>query len=314
MSAWTPIPARSPTFYQDLFGQGQFVGKAIYDIAAFDAAVSARFPDNRILSHDLIEGCHARCGFLGDVELLEDHPERYLADASRRRRWARGDWQIARWLMPRVPGPDNTRRPNPLPMLARWMILDNLRRTIVPAAMLAALLLGWFGAVDSALLWSVALVAVFLLPDALRSARSMTTKPRHLSWFTYLPYAWTKELRGWAISLLELLLIPFHAFMYLAEIVRTQWRLHRHRDLLEWQTASDAGAASNARATLVSTFRGMWPAPLVSAAVAVALVGCVASGRTQPGPETVIAVGPAPGCLVHLAGDHVASGAPCGAA
>ena len=200
--------------YQDLFGQGQFVGKAIYDMKAFDAAVSDRFPDNRILSHDLIEGCHARCGFLSDVELLEDHPARYLADASRRRRWARGDWQIARWLLPSVPGPQGSRRPNSLGALARWMILDNLRRTLVPAAMLAALLLGWFGMPASAVPWTLALLAVFLLPDLARSLSMLVRQPRHLHWSTYLSSVIRKELRGWAIDLLDLLLIPFHAFMY----------------------------------------------------------------------------------------------------
>jgi cellobiose phosphorylase len=284
-----PYTREVSNIYQDLFGQGQFVGKAIYDIKAFDTAVSARFPDNRILSHDLIEGCYARCGFLSDVELLEDHPERYLADASRRRRWARGDWQIARWLLPRVPGPDQTRRPNPLEMLARWMILDNLRRTLVPAAMLAALLLGWFGAPNTALPWTAMLVIVFLLPDFLRSVRAMTFKPRHLSWSTYLPYAGTKELRGWAISLLELLLTPFHASIYVAEILRTQWRLVSHRRLLEWQTASDAGL--QARTTLASTFLAMWPAPVAAAVVAVLMAGRIVSGSMQAAPESIIAVG-----------------------
>ncbi len=275
--------------YQDLFGQGQFVGKAIYDIKAFDTAVSARFPDNRILSHDLIEGCHARCGFLGDVELLEDHPERYLADTSRRRRWARGDWQIARWLLPRVPGPDKTRRRNPLETLAKWMILDNLRRTLVPAAMLAALLLGWFGASNAALPWTVMLVIVFLLPDLLRSVRAMTFKPRQLSWSTYLPHAGTKELRGWAISLLELLLTPFHASIYVAEILRTQWRLVSHRHLLEWQTGSDA--SSQGRTTLAGKFLAMWPAPVAAAVVAVLLAGSRFSGNMQTAPEGAMAVG-----------------------
>ncbi|MGB2819333.1 MAG: glucoamylase family protein, partial [Phycisphaerae bacterium] len=284
-----PYTREVSNVHQDLFGQGQFVGKAIYDIKAFDTAVSARFPDNRILSHDLIEGCHARCGFLGDVELLEDHPERYLADASRRRRWARGDWQIARWLLPRVPGPDNTRRPNPLEMLARWMILDNLRRTLVPAAMLAALLLGWFGAPNTALPWTAMLVIVFLLPDFLRSMRAMTFKPRHLSWSTHLPHAGARELRGWAISLLELLLTPFHAFIYVVEILRTQWRLIRHRHLLEWQTASDAG--SHGRTALAGKFLAMWPAPVTAAIVAVLLAGRRFSGDMTASPEAGIAVG-----------------------
>jgi len=284
-----PYTREVSNVYQDLFGQGQFVGKAIYDIKAFDTAVSARFPDNRILSHDLIEGCHARCGFLGDVELLEDHPERYLADASRRRRWARGDWQIARWLLPRVPGPDKMRRRNPLEMLAKWMILDNLRRTLVPAAMLAALLLGWFGAPSTALPWTVMLVIVFLLPDFLRSVRAMTFKPRQLSWSTYLPHAGTKELRGWAISLLELLLTPFHASIYVAEILRTQWRLVSRRHLLEWQTASDVGRQT--QTTLASTFLAMWPAPVTAAVVAALLAGVRFSGNMQAAPEAIVTVG-----------------------
>ena len=284
-----PYTREISNVYQDLFGQGQFVGKAIYDIKAFDTAVSGRFPDNRILSHDLIEGCHARCGFVGDVELLEDHPENYLADASRRRRWARGDWKIARWLLPRVPGPGKTRRPNPLEMLARWMILDNLRRTLVPAAMLMALLLGWFGAPNTAFPWTAMLVVVFLLPDGLRSMRALTVKPRHLSWSTYLPHAVTKELRAWAISLLELLLIPFHAFIYLAEVLQTQWRLVSRQHLLEWQTASDAGR--RARTTLPGTFLAMWPAPAAAAFVAAMHAGSRLSGNVQAVPETTIAVG-----------------------
>ena len=284
-----PYTREVSNVYQDLFGQGQFVGKAIYDIKAFDTAVSARFPDNRILSHDLIEGCHARCGFLGDVELLEDHPERYLADASRRCRWARGDWQIARWLLPRVPGTDKTWRPNPLPMLARWMILDNLRRTLVPVALLAAFLLGWFGVQSAALPWTAMLVGLFLLPDFLRSARAMSFKPRHLTWSTYLPYARTRELRGWAISLLELLLIPFHASIYLTEILRTQWRLLSHQHLLDWQTASDAGR--QARTTFASTFLAMWPAPALVAVVAVFQAALMVSGITQAASVSIIPVG-----------------------
>jgi cellobiose phosphorylase len=284
-----PYTREVSNVYQDLFGQGQFVGKAIYDIKAFDTAVSTRFPENRILSHDLIEGCHARCGFLGDVELLEDHPERYLADANRRRRWTRGDWQIARWLLPAVPGPGMTWRRNPLPILAKWLILDNLRRSLVAAAMLAAFLLGWFGAPSAALTWTAMLVGVFFLPDFLRSVRTLASKPRHLNWSTYLPYAGIRELRGWAITLLELLLTPFHAAIYLVEILRTQWRLITRRNLLEWQTASDAG--SQAGTTLASTFLAMWTAPVASVAVAVLLAWRTMSGDMQPSPESIVVEG-----------------------
>jgi cellobiose phosphorylase len=262
-----PYTREVSNVYQDLFGEGQFMGKGIYDVAAFDAAVGGRFPENRILSHDLIEGCHARCGYLNDVELIENHPLRYLADVGRRRRWARGDWQIARWLLPRVPGPGGTRRPNPLGALAKWMILDNLRRTLVPLALFAALLLGWFGTPDAAAVWTLLLVTVFFLPDLARTLRALSVKPRELHWSTHLRHAGRKELRMWAIDLLDLLLVPFHAFMYLETILRTGYRLLiSHRRLLEWRTASET--EKSVRTTLAGTFAAMWPAPVAAAAVA----------------------------------------------
>jgi cyclic beta-1,2-glucan synthetase len=90
--------------YQDVFGEGSFIGKGIYDIDVFEQALGGRFPENRILSHDLLEGCYARAGLLSDVQLYEDYPARYSADISRRYRWIRGDWQLAGWLLRRVPG------------------------------------------------------------------------------------------------------------------------------------------------------------------------------------------------------------------
>ena len=85
----------------------------------FRKALDDRFPDNRILSHDLLEGCYARAGLLSDVELYEQYPSRYSEDVSRRHRWIRGDWQIARWLMPRVPGADGRLYANPISMLSQ---------------------------------------------------------------------------------------------------------------------------------------------------------------------------------------------------
>ena len=103
--------------YQDLFGEGSFIGKGIYDVDAFDLAVGGRFPENRILSHDLLEGCYARAGLLTDVQVYEEYPSRYDEDVRRRYRWIRGDWQLWRWLLPGVPGRDGRRSRNPLPAL-----------------------------------------------------------------------------------------------------------------------------------------------------------------------------------------------------
>src|SRR5574337_1237780 len=121
--------------YQDLFAEGSFIGKGIYDVDAFERTLKGRFPENRILSHDLVEGCYARAGLLSDVLLYEEYPSRYSAGVSRRHRWIRGDWQIARWLLPGVPGPGASRQKNPLSGLSRWKIFDNLRRSLVPAAL-----------------------------------------------------------------------------------------------------------------------------------------------------------------------------------
>ena len=129
--------------YQDLFGEGSFIGKGIYEVDTFERALAGRFPENRILSHDLLEGCYARAGLLSDVQLYEEYPSCYSVDVSRRHRWIRGDWQLAGWLLPRVPGPGAQRQNNPLSGLSRWKLFDNLRRSLVPSALTLLLLLGW---------------------------------------------------------------------------------------------------------------------------------------------------------------------------
>ncbi|HEX5463901.1 MAG TPA: glycosyltransferase family 2 protein, partial [Burkholderiales bacterium] len=152
--------------YQDVFGEGSFIGKGIYDVDAFERALGGRFPENRILSHDLLEGCYARAGLLSDAQLYEEYPCRYGADVKRRQRWIRGDWQLAAWLLPRVPGPGGRRVKNPLSGLSRWKIFDNLRRSLVPVALMVLLMLGWI-ALAPIRWWTLAVVGIMLaLPVA----------------------------------------------------------------------------------------------------------------------------------------------------
>jgi hypothetical protein len=128
-----------------LVREGSFIGKGIYDVDTLQRAIGGRFPENRILSHDLLEGAYARAGLVSDVMLFEDYPSTYLADVNRRSRWIRGDWQIAAWLMSPVPTAAAAQKaPNPISGLSRWKILDNLRRSLVPIALLALLLAGGF--------------------------------------------------------------------------------------------------------------------------------------------------------------------------
>src|SRR5690606_10545484 len=149
--------------YQDLFGEGSFVGKGIYDIDAFEHALGGRLPDNRVLSHDLLEGCYARAGLVSDVQLYEDYPSRYAADVKRRHRWIRGDWQLLPWLLPWVPLPGGKWQRSPLSALSRGNLLDNLRRSLVPVTITALLVLGWWRA-PNVLAWTLWLLAILLLP------------------------------------------------------------------------------------------------------------------------------------------------------
>jgi cyclic beta-1,2-glucan synthetase len=156
-----PYTRAASDVYQDLFGEGSFIGKGIYEVETFEQTMNGRFPENRILSHDLLEGCYGRSGLLSDVQLFEDYPPRYAADTARRWRWIRGDWQIAQWLLPVVPGADGRLHRNVLSPLSRWKIIDNLRRSLTAAALTLLLLLGWT-ALPGAWFWTLAVVAILL--------------------------------------------------------------------------------------------------------------------------------------------------------
>ncbi|MDA1380414.1 hypothetical protein PCI56_12315 [Plesiomonas shigelloides subsp. oncorhynchi] len=125
--------------YQDLFGEGSFIGKGIYDLAVFERVLRGRWPENQVLSHDLLEGCYARSGLVSDVALFEQSPDNYLADVARRRRWVRGDWQLLPWLRRRVRTLGGSWEDNTLSALSRWKLLDNLRRSLTPLATLMLL-------------------------------------------------------------------------------------------------------------------------------------------------------------------------------
>ena len=130
--------------YQDLVGEGSYHGKGIYELQTFHRLLSGRFPTAHLLSHDLLEGCHVRVGLATDIELLDVFPNSYIAWWSRQHRWIRGDWQIIDWLKSCVPLGDGRMEPNPLSVFNRWKIFDNLRRSLVPPATIALLLVGWF--------------------------------------------------------------------------------------------------------------------------------------------------------------------------
>ncbi|HER19544.1 MAG TPA: hypothetical protein ENO14_00690 [Chromatiales bacterium] len=150
--------------YQDLFGEGVFVGKGIYDLAAFDRSLDGRIPENALLSHDLFEGIHGRAGLVTDVILYEDYPPGYLTYARRLHRWLRGDWQLLPWLWFRVPGAGGTTLPNRLSALDVWKIVDNLRRSLRAPALMLLLLAGWVWLPGSPLFWTLVALATDAVP------------------------------------------------------------------------------------------------------------------------------------------------------
>ena len=247
--------------YQDLFHEGSFIGKGIYDVDAFEQALNGRFPENRILSHDLVEGCYARAGLLSDVQLYEEYPSRYSADVSRRHRWIRGDWQIARWLLPGVPGLDGRRRKNPLSGLSRWKIFDNLRRSLVPSALTLLLLLGWT-VLSPLWLWTLAVIGTILIPPWIASTLDLFQKPGDVLLRQHLAAAVRSAGRHSAQAAFTLACLPYEAFFSLDAILRTAWRLLTRKRLLEWNPSSDPNR--DRRTDLAASCRTMWIAPVIA--------------------------------------------------
>ncbi|KRA33807.1 cyclic beta 1-2 glucan synthetase [Rhodanobacter sp. Root627] len=255
--------------YQDVFQEGSFIGKGIYNIDAFELTLDGRFPENRILSHDLVEGCHARSGLLSDVQVYEEYPARYSADVKRRHRWIRGDWQLLPWLLPWAPTAHDGWRRNALTALSRWKILDNLRRSLVPPSLVVLLAVGWL-MLSPPLSWMLAVLAMVVLPPMLAALLDLVQKPAEVQLDQHLRAAFRSAAQHLARMLLGLAWLPHETLYSLDAIVRTLWRMgFSGRHLLQWQTSSDAErTSSNAPGAL---WRLMWIGPALALALTVVL-------------------------------------------
>ncbi|HEX2514531.1 MAG TPA: cyclic beta 1-2 glucan synthetase, partial [Chloroflexota bacterium] len=244
--------------YQDLAGEGSYIGKGIYDVRTFHRVLGGRFPDALLLSHDLVEGAHVRVGLATDIELFDQFPSSYLAYSGRQHRWIRGDWQVADWCLSRVPaGPAAARtaatgpgRParrvsNPLSPFNRWKIFDNLRRSLVPASAVAFLLAGWLLDPRVAWLWSLLFAGVFLLPPLLGLLTWIVAQPEAVLAPQRTWRGWKEQSTGWVRTVLTVALLPHQAFINLDAIWRVlvrRWITRRR--LLQWQTARMAHLSS----------------------------------------------------------------------
>jgi cyclic beta-1,2-glucan synthetase len=234
---YDPYATTVSDLYQDLFGRASFVGKGIYDVAVFEAAAGERFPENTLLSHDLIEGEHVRVGLVTDQEVIDDFPARYEAFSRRKHRWVRGDWQILRWLLPTVPAPNDRLAPNPLRLISRWKIFDNLRRSLMEISLLTLFVAAWTVLPGSPLAWSIVGLALFVLPvwfDLIVAAVRIQSSSHLHSYAREVGYRFA---RGHLDALLTLIFLPHQAMLMADAIVRTLFRQFISRKhLLEWES------------------------------------------------------------------------------
>ena len=240
-----PYAAAVSDVYQDLFCEGTYAGKGIYDLDAFENVLSGRAADSTLLSHDLFEGAFARAGFASDVEVVDDFPSRYDVSARRHHRWARGDWQLLPWIF----GFAGTggRAPtvkDELPPIGRWKMIDNLRRTLSAPACVLALAIGWTLPVESALVWTTFLLATIILPSLIPAISAIPGRRPGAAMSGHLRALGGDFRLAATLSLLNVTFLADQAWLMGDAIARTLWRLFvSRRHLLEWTPAAQTAAA-----------------------------------------------------------------------
>ncbi len=228
--------------YQDLYGEGIFTGKGIYEIATLHAVLDRRFPRNALLSHDLIEGAYARAGLATDIEVIDDYPSHYSAYTRRKHRWVRGDWQIVQWLFKAVPDETRNRVRNPISTISRWKIFDNLRRSLVEPFTMFLFIAGWFGLEGGPLYWTVLTLLLMFLPTIVQFVFSLGR-----AFASDQAGAVGEAVQGAGqaaiITLLNVVFLPHSTFLSLDAILRSLIRRFiTGQRLLEWETAAEAEA------------------------------------------------------------------------
>ncbi len=246
--------------YQDVFHEGSYVGKGIYDIDAFETALEARVPENALLSHDLFEGSYARVALCTDLELIDDFPDHYLTWVARLHRWVRGDWQLLPWLGRTVPTASGTREKNVLPAIARWKIADNLRRSLLPPALIFLLVAGWVFLPGGAGLWTAVAFLVLFFPAYVQWGQTFTNRVRGVRLRDHLRAERDNLLSSLQQVLMTSAFLAHQSLVMLNAIGRTIGRLITKRHLLEWVTAAESADRLQVD-RLQQVVRQMWTAP-----------------------------------------------------
>jgi len=227
--------------YQDLFGEGIFTGKGIYDLATFQAVLKGTIPENTVLSHDLLEGSYLRTGLASDLTMIDGFPAQYQSYVARQRRWMRGDWQLLSYVLPTIRGNGNQRIDNPLSAISRWKIYDNLRRSLLAPALMLLAVMGIFVLPGNALVWLGFLFLTILLPftGAILSS-ILSIFQRNVRTKRYLPVV--DSLKSALLQgLLDFAFLPYQAWLTISAVLLTLTRVwFTKKNLLEWVTSADS--------------------------------------------------------------------------
>jgi cyclic beta-1,2-glucan synthetase len=257
IGGFDPYSSICSDFYQDVFNQGNFMGKGIYDLQVYQQVLKNRLPNNIILSHDLLEGNYLRCAKVSDIELIDDFPSKFLVDASRRSRWARGDFQLIDWITPNVRNAKNEKERNPLSLLEKWKIFDNIRRGLLDLSLLSVLVLALAFGYDNPLGWVGFILLIVISPAITYIIQQFLIKKGS---FTNLKYYNTLVFGNKALFLRTLSAfssMPFNALLYVSSFSKAFYRMFiSKKRLLNWITAEDA--EKYIKTTLKNNMKQFW--------------------------------------------------------
>ncbi|HXI61656.1 MAG TPA: glucoamylase family protein [Pyrinomonadaceae bacterium] len=257
-----PYTTAASDVYQDLFGEGIYTGKGLYDVDIFEEALSGRVPVETLLSHDLFESIFARAALVSDLEFFDDYPANYDTYAMRQHRWTRGDWQITGWLGRRVPDAQGNKRPNRIAAISRWKMLDNLRRSVLAPTLTLFLIAGWT-ILPNSIWWTLFALLVLAFPVYAHVTTGLLIHPRGVPWTSHFWSVWGDLRTNTGQLILEIVFLAHQAYLMTDAITRTFYRKSFSRKhLLEWTTA--AGAEKASKHDLPSFVRFMWPAAAIA--------------------------------------------------
>jgi cellobiose phosphorylase len=256
-----PYTRLSSDVYQDLFGEGSFVGKGIYDVDIFEQTLDNVFQENRILSHDLLEGCYCRSGLLSNVVLYDESPSKYEVDVKRQHRWIRGDWQIASWMFPFISNSKGKLIPNRLSTLSRWKILDNVRRSLLPLSLILILLLGWF-ILPFPWFWTLTVTFIVLLAVMAAAGWQLLNRPDDVSVKAHIQETIVAVKIIFIRFVFDMAVLPYQAHRHTHALLLANWRLlFAKKNLLQWTPS--AVVDKHKRNALVNAYANMWIAPVL---------------------------------------------------